>query len=113
MPTERELQAALLLAAPRRIPTLRLFRRNVATVKIDGRTVRAGIKGQADLYGYFRGGLGIELELKAFGRLSPEQLQWQAFCKEWGIPHLVLRAREGESVGETVERWCSEISQMG
>lgn len=113
MSLESQLQAALLLAAPARIPELRLFRRNVATVQVQGRTIKAGIRGQADIYGYFRGGRAIELELKGpTTRMTPEQEAWQAFCRGWGIPHLVLRARKGESVEETVTRWCEEIASL-
>jgi hypothetical protein len=109
---ERDLKHALLLAAPRELPNLRLFNRPVMRVQIPNpdRTIAVGIKGQCDLYGLCRGGLHIELELKtATGVVSPKQLFWQDFCLEWGIPHLVLQARAEESVGETVKRWCGEI----
>jgi hypothetical protein len=109
--TESTLQVALLLAAPSRLPALRLFRRNVLAARVGERTVRAGIKGQADLYAYVRGGSVIEIELKAAGKLlSPEQKTWQTWCREWGVPHLVLRAEKGETVEGTVERWIGEIS---
>lgn len=105
-----ELQPALLLLAPKRIPDLRLFRRNILKVSIGSRKIRAGIKGQADLYGFWRGGRAIELELKsASGRSSEEQLKWAAFCHAWGVQHLVLKAWKSESVVETAERWCREI----
>ena len=38
---ESELQAALLIAAPSALPDLRLFRRNVSVVEIDGRRNQA------------------------------------------------------------------------
>lgn len=105
-----ELQPALLLLAPKRIPDLRLFRRNILKVKINGRAMHAGIRGQADLYGFWRGGRAIELELKsATGTTNKDQKAWAAFCHAWGIQHLVLKAMKQETVVETVERWCSEI----
>lgn len=109
---ERDLKSTLLLAAPRELPNLRLFTRQVMRVRLlePDRTIPVGIRGQCDLYGLCRGGLHIELELKtATGRLTPPQTAWQAFCLEWQIPHLVLQARSGESVEETVKRWCGEI----
>ena len=112
MTLEGDLKSALLLAAPRELPTLRLFTRQVMRVKLHEpeRTVAVGIKGQCDLYGLARGGLHIELELKtATGLLSKNQVAWRAFCERWAVPHLVLRAKAAESVEETVKRWCGEI----
>jgi hypothetical protein len=107
---ESDLKAALLLAAPRLLPDLRLFRRQVMRVQLEDRTIPIGIRGQADLWGLWRGGRHIELELKtATGRLTTHQVAWQAFCRSWGVPHLVLRGRDGESTEETVGRWVEEI----
>jgi hypothetical protein len=108
-----ELQPALLLLAPKRIPDLRLFRRNVVMVAVGDRKIRAGIKGQADLYGFWRGGKAIELELKgARTRSTPDQDAWAAFCFDWGVQHLTLRAQKNETVEETTERWCREIETL-
>jgi hypothetical protein len=110
MTTEATLQTALLLTAPEAIPNLRLFRRNVGVTKLDDRVIRFGVAGMADLWGYWRGGSGIEVELKtATGSLSTDQKRWQAFCHEWGVPHIVLKAQKDETVEETVKRWCDEI----
>jgi hypothetical protein len=112
--TEHTLQAALLLAAPRLLPDLRLFRRQVMRVQLPDpeRTIAVGIRGQSDLYGLLRGGRHIELELKAAGGvMSKNQLVWQAFCQGWGVPHLVLRGRVNEDAHETVERWIGEIKK--
>jgi hypothetical protein len=107
---ETELQIAFLLAAPARFPDLRLFRRNVIVARIESRTVHAGIKGQCDLYGYVRGGRIVEIELKsATGRQRPDQAAWATWCVEWGIPHIVLRGAVGETVKQTVKRWCNEL----
>ncbi len=109
--SESTLQAILLLEAPKHLPDLRLFRRNVLVMKVEGRTVRAGIKGQCDLYGYFKGGQSIEIELKSATKPStPEQKTWAAWCAEWGVLHLLLRARADETAQATVARWCAEIA---
>src|SRR4029077_466222 len=72
--------------------------------------MRAGIKGQADVYGIARGGRHVEIEVKNLkGKLTPEQVAWQRFCTEWGISHVVVRPGEGESDEEAVARWCGEI----
>jgi hypothetical protein len=108
--TESPLQTALLLAAPMELPDLRLFRRNVGVAAMGKHVVRFAIKGQCDLMGYWKGGRAIEVELKAAGgRMRPEQKQWAAFCVSWGVPHVVLQARAGETVEETVKRWCGEL----
>lgn len=112
-PLESELQSALLLAAPAALPRLRLFRRNIGKAKFGEkeRVVSFGVKGMADLWGYWRGGRAIELELKtATGVSSKEQKAWAAFCKAWGVTHLVLRARDGETIEQTIRRWESEIA---
>ena len=102
----------MLLRAPREIPNLRLFVRTIMRVHLTDpdRTYAIGQKGQADLWGLYRGGLHIELELKtAKGTMLKRQLAWEAFCRGWDIPHFKLRARVGESAEETVGRWCGEI----
>jgi hypothetical protein len=107
------LQPAFLLEAPKRIPDLRLFRRNVLAVRIENRGMRAGIKGQADLYGFWKGGRPIELELKAAHRHQrPEQKVWAEWCHAWGVPYLLLKARPEETLEETVSRWCSEVEAL-
>ena len=111
MPTlESRLQSLLLLRAPAVIPNMRLFRRNVAKVRIQNRKMTFGVKGQSDVYGIIRGGRIIELELKAAnGKLSEDQLAWRAWCLDNLVPHLVLTARSYESPAVTVERWLDEI----
>jgi len=112
--TESQLQSALLLHAPKSLPGIRLFRRNVIAARVGDRTVRAGIKGQCDLYGYIRGkGRVVEIEIKSsVGRLSPEQKTWAAWCAEWEVPHIVLTGAKGETTEETVERWCGELERF-
>ena len=104
-------QAHLLLIAPVRIPSLRLFRRNVGAMKMDTRWIRFGIKGQCDLYGILRGGRTIELECKApYRELTDEQCAWRDWCVQWGVPWLLLRQGRHEDPRETAERWCDEIA---
>lgn len=100
---------------PYKIPTLRLFVRPIVNSEVtrNGKTfhVRAGIKGQCDLYGIVEGGGHIELELKAAkGRLSPEQETWMALMRRMGVPCLVLKSEKDETPEETVNRWISEIA---
>lgn len=110
MTVESDLQKELLLLAPKRIADLRLWRRNIMYVKIDDRPMRSGIKGQADIYGYWRGGFAIEIELKALrAKISPEQLNWEGFCKSWGVTYLRLRPDRGETKPQTLDRWILEI----
>jgi len=113
MSLESTLQAALLLAAPERLPNVRLFRRNIVKVRIEDRLVRAGIKGQCDLYAITRGGRHIEVELKGVNTpTSADQRTWRAWCIEWEVPHVVLRAKKNETTEETVERWCLELAEL-
>lgn len=108
-----QLQPELLRLAPYRIPELRLFRRNILRAKIDGRIIQAGIKGQCDLWGVTRGGTHVEIELKSIrGSLTPEQRSWGAFCVEWRVPYVALKAHKGESCQQTAERWCVEIRRV-
>lgn len=107
---EGELKAALLLAAPTTIPDLRLFNRSISVVRVEGRRIKHGIKGRCDLYGYWRGGQGLELELKALGGSVREgQKEWAEFCRQWGITHLTLKPIKGETLKTTVDRWLSEV----
>jgi len=108
---ETQAQQHFLLLAPERSPRVRLFRRQVMVAQTDGRWMKAGIKGQCDLYGLLRGGGHIEIELKSYGgTLSPEQIRWQAFCGSWGVPHVVLRGDVGEAPETAAGRWCGALN---
>ena len=51
--------------------------------------------------------------MKAAGKgLEPDQKKWAAWCAEWGVPHVVLTGRHGETVEETVERWIGELRTL-
>lgn len=114
MSHETNLQKLLLLAAPARFPYLRLFRRNVGTARMpSGAVVEFAVSGQADLYGILRGGKLVEIELKNVGKkLKPDQVAWQKFCGEWGVPHLILTAEKNETDQQTIDRWCDEIAVL-
>jgi len=77
-PRESDIQRAIMdyLAAR----GFRVFRRNVMGIvpMKKGGVVRVGVKGQADLYGWFRyNGIHIEVEVKRpGGTLTPEQGAW-------------------------------------
>lgn len=104
--TESALQSQLLLRAPIELPDLRLFRRNVGVARSirDGAITRFGIKGQPDLYGLWRGGGFVEVELKSKnGRLRPEQAAYAAWCASWGVTHLVL-------VESSIDDWLKQIA---
>lgn len=110
MTIESDYLKELLLLAPRRIADLRLWRRNITYVQIDDRPMRSGIKGQADLYGYWRGGIAIEIELKSLrAKISPEQLAWEGFCKSWSVTYVRLRPERDETMQGTLDRWILEI----
>jgi hypothetical protein len=114
MVTERALQNMFRMKATESLKDVRLFVRSVGTFELsDGRVFRAGIKGQSDLIGIARGGLHIEIELKAEkGRFSPEQVAWRHFCQEWGVPWLLLQPLRGEAVEATMERWVGLVREI-
>ena len=110
--TENQLRVAFIALACRKLPDVKLFVRNVGVFRVEGRAFRAGIRGQADIYGYERGtGRGIEIELKSStGRWRPGQQEWRDWCREWGVPWLLLRGTRLESPEEIVTRWVSELA---
>ena len=112
--SEHDLLALFIREAPKALPDLRVFRRNIIrqTVNRDGREVhlRNGIPGQADAYALLKGGCHVEIETKsATGRMRAAQERWRAFCAAWGVPHLVMKARAGEEPADTVARWIEEL----
>ena len=109
---ETTLQLALLLAAPRALPNLRLYRRNVGSARAlrTGQVVQYGLEGQADLYALARGGWHGEVEVKRFTKLSPEQEHWRDWCREWGVPWACVEARRDEPPTATVDRWVAELA---
>jgi hypothetical protein len=110
---EYALQAMLFLAVPKFIPNMRIFRRNIATVRVEDRVMKFGIKGQSDTYAILKGGQHVEIELKsATGDLTPKQRAWQDWCLAWNVPHIVLVARKEELPKETIARWIEELRML-
>lgn len=101
---------------------VRLFRRQIFDKTVQdlhtGRVfqVKAGIVGQADVYGFIKKepiAIPFEIEFKAAStRMSAEQEAWEAFCTVWFIPHLTLRAGKDEKEAVTLKRWSSEVDAL-
>lgn len=108
----REFIAACVRAYPDRI---RLYARNVGVFKLsDGRWFHSAIKGQSDVWGYFRDRNNvtrpIEIELKRVRyKVDPAQEQWREHCLQWSITYLMLIEQKGETNEQTIERWVEEV----
>lgn len=112
--SEHDLLALFIRQAPKAIPSVRVFRRNIInrTVTIEGRRVHLhnGIPGQGDAYALLKGGRHVEIETKAAkGTMREAQERWLDFCEAWQVPHLVLRAKRDEPADTTVTRWIEEL----
>ena len=119
--TEATLRQRLMIEAPRAIPNLRLFYRNIIDQRVErnGRSysLKSGTPGMADLFGFYRTRAGpaipIELELKAWnGVQSKEQIAWMTFVTMMTIPFLLLRQRKTETTDQTVSRWLTEVEAL-
>ena len=103
--TETELRRIYVAEATREFTEVRFFIRNVGSFAVGDARVRAGIKGQADVYFYMRGGRGGEIELKNIHTpQTKEQKAWQSFCEAWGIPYLLLRAQSDDPIDDWLVR---------
>ena len=90
--TEQQFQNALRLALPRMLPVM-LFRQVPGKHKqAEGAWMQGAPVGAADLTGWARGGLRVEIECKLAGRLTSRQARWRDACAEWGVAHLVAVA---------------------
>lgn len=128
-----ELELTKLFLIAYRRPNVRLFRRNIINTTVrhlhtdEVMNLKSGQVGQADLTGYARrmrddaGGHGgrfgfsvpIEIELKGFGTpVSDEQVNWETWCRDWGIVYMRLRANKNETGNETVGRWTFEVDRF-
>jgi len=106
---EGDYQRALLSRVSLEFRDHRFFRRNTGTIKLEERVFRASIPGQCDLYVIGRGGWHGEAEIKRFGKLNAAQEHWRDWCREWGVPWILLEADKSEQPGATVERWVVEL----
>lgn len=104
-----------------RNPKIKLFRRNILDKTMQELSssrihqVKAGIKGQADVYGYIKSFRAIPIEIEFKGERTPTseaQKRWRTFCDEWGILHFIFRARIGEHPSVTLQRWSTELSTL-
>jgi hypothetical protein len=112
--TETELRPFYVAWCTELISDARFLIRNVGNVETEGRHFKAGIKGQADVYGWlFRKPYPLEFEIELKNvktKQSDQQKAWAAFCMHFGIPYILLRANEGETPFRIVERWAKETS---
>jgi hypothetical protein len=106
----REFIAAAIRAYPKRV---RLYARNVGVFRLqDGRWFHSAIKGQADIWGYYRDKSGvtrpIEIELKRIRhKVDEAQEMWKSHCEEWDITYLMLVERKDDT--DTVARFVKEL----
>jgi hypothetical protein len=111
---EDDLRRAFHLRLP---PTVRMFRRNVGSVKTahGGRFI-AGLPGQADCYGFIEHSpwaIPFELEFKGRrGRISADQVKWREFCERRRIPYLLLAGTPSETDAQILDRWTHEFSDF-
>lgn len=99
---EKQIQNEILRVFGAR-PDMRLWRANVGMMVIDGRPVRFGIKGQADLTGILAGGRRLEIEVKSpTGKQSEDQRNFQAMIERQG--GLYILARSVQDVEEALEK---------
>lgn len=93
---------------------VRLFRRQIMLAKSDdGRVMKAGVKGQADIWGFTLEGRHIEIEAKAAsGRLTPDQAAWRAFCETTGVVYMLAQAERDERPDTTCTRWVNQLAAL-
>jgi hypothetical protein len=131
----REVPQMKLFLVQYRSKYVRLFRRNIIDKTVQDihtsriHQVKAGIVGQADVYGYVKSGnkvvnsdgritytehaIPLEIEFKAAGgKLSAEQLHWEEWCKQWGIVHTRMVAQATETDLQLILRWTSELNKL-
>jgi hypothetical protein len=103
---EGDYQRALLARVAIEFRQYRFFRRNVGLIKMSNdRMFRASIPGQCDLYVIGRGGWHGEVEIKRYGKLTPEQMAWRDWCVAWQVPWLLLSVEKTEKPTTAIARW--------
>lgn len=93
--TEAELQSRILLALGQR-PDVRIWRNNVGAAQVDGRFMRFGLPGSADLIGIVRpSGRLLAVEVKSrTGRLTQAQKTFGRVIEAFGGIYVVARSVE-------------------
>lgn len=113
--TETELLWSAIGRAPHVLPHVRIFRREIYSgATATGGYIKIGRPGQGDAYWMARGVTRYygEIEAKSHrGVLGEKQVKWRAFCADMGIPHLIWKARKGETPDATVARWLEELRE--
>lgn len=87
------------------LPSLRIWRANVIVARTQqGRVIRAGVVGQADISGIMLpGGRRLEIECKSpTGKQRDAQRHWQAMIEKFG--GLYVLARSTDDVRVALER---------
>ena len=82
---------------PELCKNIMIFSRIVGGFHTKTSFVRVGQNGQADLYGYLKGGKGFEIEVKTGGAVRTKaQLNWAKACKNIGVKYFVIRENDVE-----------------
>ena len=94
MASEKALQNEILRTFGTR-PGFRIWRQNCGAARIDGRVVRFGIPGQADLTGILPDGRRLEVEVKSpIGRQSRQQRAFQNMIGKFNGVYVLARSIE-------------------
>ena len=93
---EDEIQAEILLGIGKDFSdSIRAWRNNTGSLKIDNRFVRFGLKGQADISGIMEGGRRLEIEVKTSkGVQSQAQKDYDQMITKFGGIYLLARDYE-------------------
>jgi len=106
--SEKSIQNEILRAFGTR-PWLRIWRANAGVARFDGRTVRFGVPGQADLTGILPGGRRLEIEVKSdSGRQTKNQKNYENIIN--GRGGLYILARSVDDVATALSDYIQEVS---
>lgn len=85
-------------------PWLRIWRQNTGGAVLNGRFVRFGLPGQADITGILPGGRRLEIECKTRrGRQSKNQKNFQRMIEKFG--GIYILARSAAEVEYALKNW--------
>lgn len=96
---------SLRVGLPRVCPVI-LYRQITGTHKQEhGGWLHGMPKGAADLGGFARGGLAVQIEAKlGSGRPEPKQKRWRTVCGDWQVVHLFAHATTTDPTVDQVLR---------